>query len=172
MDTARDDDDDLHWMGLALAQAREAHARGDWPTGAVLVSEHRLLASGQNRQNSRGDITEHAECDALRRAFAAHGPEAARGTTLYSTMEPCPMCAGALQLAGVKRLVLALRHARLGRTDLGRYSIEAFCAMAGFDLELRQGVLEDDYLALRLRWGRDRVAPSAPSAPSVISSGE
>jgi tRNA(adenine34) deaminase len=52
-----------------------------------------------------------------------------------------------------------LRHARLGRTDLGDYSIERFCALTGFDLELREGVLEEDYLALRLRWGRDSVRP-------------
>jgi tRNA(adenine34) deaminase len=150
--------DDLHWMGLALQASREAHARGDWPTGAVLVKNGRLLASGQNRQNSQGDVTVHAETDALRAAFAAHGPEAAVGATLYCTMEPCPMCAGALKLAGVQALVLALRHARLRRTDLGDYSIEAFCRMTGFQLELRDGVLEQDYLALRLRWGGDPVA--------------
>jgi tRNA(adenine34) deaminase len=151
-------DDDLRWMSLALRESREAHARGDWPTGAVLVRDGRLLASGQNRQNSRGDVTVHAETDALRAAFAEHGPDAALGATLYCTMEPCPMCAGALKLAGVGTLVLALRHARLRRTDLGDYSIEAFCRMTGFRLELREGVLEEDYLALRLRWGGDRVA--------------
>lgn len=151
-------DDDLRWMGLALQAAHEAHARGDWPTGAVLVKDGRLLASGQNRQTTQGDVTVHAETDALRAAFAAHGPEAALGATLYCTMEPCPMCAGALKLAGVQALVLALRHARLRRTDLGAYSIEAFCRLTGFQLELRDGVLEEEYLALRLRWGGDRMA--------------
>ena len=147
--------DDLHWMGIALAEAHEAHARGDWPTGAVLVKDGRLLARGQNRQNTQGDVTAHAEPDALRAAFAAHGARAAEGATLYCTMEPCPMCAGALKLAGVRCLVLALRHARMHRTDLGGYSIEAFCAMTGFELELRDGVREEEYLALRLRWGGD-----------------
>jgi tRNA(adenine34) deaminase len=154
--------DDLHWMRLALEASHEAHARGDWPTGAVLVKDGRLLASGQNRQNTQGDVTVHAETDALRAAFSAHGPHAARRATLYCTMEPCPMCAGALKLAGVRCLVLALRHARLRRSDLGEYSIEAFCRMTGFDLELRDGVLEQDYLALRLRWGGDPVAAAAP----------
>ena len=152
--------DDVHWMQLAMAQAREAHARGDWPTGAVLVKDGKLLGRGQNRQNTQGDVTAHAEPDALRDAFAIHGPDAARGATLYCTMEPCPMCAGALKLGGIRCLVLALRHARLGRTDLGDYSIERFCALTGFDLELREGVLETDYLALRLRWGRDSVYPA------------
>ena len=67
------------------------------------------------------------------------------------------MCAGALQLAGIERLVLALRHARLGRTDLGHYSIEAHCALTGHALALTDGVLEAPYLALRLRWGRDTI---------------
>lgn len=147
--------DDLHWMGIALAEAHAAHTRGDWPTGAVLVKDGRLLARGQNRQNTQGDVTAHAEPDVLRAAFAAHGPLAAEGATLYCTMEPCPMCAGALKLAGVRCLVLALRHARMNRSDLGSYSIESFCAMTGFDLELREGVLKEACLALRLRWGGD-----------------
>lgn len=148
---------DAHWMRLALDEAQHAYERGDWPTGAVLVSGGQLLARGQNRQVSQRDPTLHAETDALRQAFAAAGSDAARGATLYCTMEPCPMCAGALKLAGVTTLVLALRHARLRRADLGHYSIEQFCALTGHALTLRQGVLEDDYLALRLRWGGDAV---------------
>nr|WP_145545035.1 nucleoside deaminase [Variovorax boronicumulans] len=148
---------DEHWMRLALNEAQEAYARGDWPTGAVLVQGGQLLARGQNRQVSQGDPTLHAEPDALRQAFAAHGPAAAQGATLYCTMEPCPMCAGALQLAGVDTLVLALRHATLRRSDLGDYSVERFCALTGRAMALRGGVLEADYLALRLRWGGDQV---------------
>ena len=148
---------DEHWMRLALNEAQEAYARGDWPTGAVLVQGGKLLARGQNRRVSQGDPTLHAEPDALRQAFAAHGPAAAQGATLYCTMEPCPMCAGALQLAGVTTLVLALRHATLRRSDLGDYSVERFCALTGRAMALRGGVLEADYLALRLRWGGDQV---------------
>ena len=159
--TPADTDPDLAWMRIALEQAHEAHARGDWPTGAVLVRDGRALGTGQNRQASRGSVLEHAETDAIRTAIAAHGPEATRGATLYCTMEPCPMCAGALKLAGITRLVLALRHATLRRTDLGTYAVEGFCTMTGWHPSLRDGVLEDEYLALRLRWGGDTVAPSA-----------
>ncbi|MBO9512975.1 MAG: nucleoside deaminase [Variovorax sp.] len=155
-----EDTEDARWMRIALDEATQAFERGDWPTGAVLVQGGRLLARGQNRQVTRGEPTAHAETDVLQAAFAAHGADAARGATLYCTMEPCPMCAGALKLAGVRTLVLALRHATLRRTDLGRYSFEAFCALTGYDVELRQDVLEADYLALRLRWGRDPVAPA------------
>ncbi|MFM8554747.1 MAG: deaminase [Betaproteobacteria bacterium] len=152
-----DADPDRHWMRLALAQSQEAFERGDWPTGAVLVRDGKLLATGQNRQVSQCDLTVHAESDVIRRAIAAHGVGVTQGATLYCTMEPCPMCAGALKNAGVSRVVLALRHARLRRTDLGRYTLEAFSDLTGWTPELRSGVLEEDYLALRLRWGRDPV---------------
>jgi tRNA(adenine34) deaminase len=149
---------DEDWMRLALAQAQEAHARGDWPTGAVIVKDGRVLAMGQNRQVSADDPLLHAEPDAIRRAAAEHGSAALRGATLYCTMEPCPMCAGALHLAGIGRLVLALRHATLGRTDLGRFSMESHGALTGHAIDITDGVLQEPYLALRLRWGRDPVA--------------
>jgi tRNA(adenine34) deaminase len=151
---------DRHWMRLAIAEARDAFSRGDWPTGSLLVRDGHLLATGQNRQVTRGDVTEHAETDAISRAFAAHGPRATDGATLYGTMEPCPMCAGAMKLAGIRRVVLALRHATLRRTDLGAYALEPFCTMTGWFPSLTEGVLQDEYLALRLRWGGDQVAPS------------
>jgi tRNA(Arg) A34 adenosine deaminase TadA len=150
---------DEDWMRLALAEAYDAFPRGDWPTGAVIVKDGHMLAAGQNRQVSTGDVLLHAEPDAIRRALAVHGPGATQGATLYCTMEPCPMCAGALKLAGITRLVLAVRHARLRRNDLGSFTTEAFCAMTGHAMTLRDGVLESEYLALRLRWGRDPVAP-------------
>jgi tRNA(adenine34) deaminase len=151
--------DDERWMRLALDQAHEAHARGDWPTGAVIVRNGALLSAGQNRQNTQRDPIVHAETDAIHTAAAQHGVDALRGATLYCTMEPCPMCAGALKLAGVGRVVLALRHARLRRADLGSYTFEAFCSMTGFDVALTQDVLTDEYLALRLAWGGDAVKP-------------
>jgi tRNA(adenine34) deaminase len=152
-------DQDLRWMGLALQLSVEAFERGDWPTGAVLVKDGALLGTGQNRQVTQGDFTVHAEIDAIRSALAALGPEACRGATLYCTMEPCPMCAGALKLAGIGRIVLALRHARLRRTDLGTYALERFCEMTDGHPKLESGLLEAEYLELRRRWGRDPVAP-------------
>lgn len=150
--------DDEHWMRLALAEAEAAFAQGDWPTGAVIVQGGALLATGRNRQVSQADPLWHAEPDAIRRAVAAHGAGALQGATLYCTMEPCPMCAGALKLAGIGRLVLALRHATLQRTDLGRFTVEGLCELADHPMSVTSGVLEAPYLALRLRWGRDRTA--------------
>jgi len=146
---ASDERTDLHWMQFALAQSQEAFDRGDWPTGAVLVRDGQLLSTGQNRQVSQCDSTVHAETDAIRRAEAVHGVGSTKGATLYCTMEPCPMCAGALKNAGIARVVLALRHATLKRTDLGPYRLEDFFTLTGWQPELSSGPLQDDYLALR-----------------------
>jgi len=70
------------------------------------------------------------------------------------------MCAGAMKLAGIARLVLGTRHATLQRTDLGTYSVETFCRMAGYDLALTTGVREAECTALRRRWGKDSVRVS------------
>jgi tRNA(adenine34) deaminase len=143
-------------MDLALAAAAEAMVRGDWPTGSVIVLGDKVVASGQNRQNTLNDITVHAETDALRGAFAALKRTSLEGATLYTTMEPCPMCAEAMRMAKVSRLVLGLRHADLKRTDLGTYSIEAYCRMLDWPLDIVNGVRHPECLALRRRWGKDR----------------
>jgi tRNA(Arg) A34 adenosine deaminase TadA len=150
---------DEHCMRMALDAAEEAFARGDWPVGAVLVNGGEVLSIGQNRQISQRDLLVHAETDAIRVAESRHGLARLAGGTLYATMEPCPMCAWAVKAAGIRRLVLGLRHATLRRTDLGRYRIESFCEMVGFgELEFTTGVLEAECLALRRRWGKDQVA--------------
>ena len=145
-------------MDQALANGAEAMARGDWPTGSVIVLNDEIVASGQNRQNSLNDVTVHAETDALRSAFAALKRTSLEGATLYTTMEPCPMCAEAMRMAKVRRLVLGLRHADLKRTDLGTYSIEAYCRMLDWPLEIVTGVRHAECFALRKRWGKDKVA--------------
>jgi tRNA(adenine34) deaminase len=124
--------------------------------GSVLVRDGVVLATGQNRQNTERDVTWHAEYDAMRRVIREHGADTLVGATVYSTMEPCPMCAGAMTLARIARLVLGTRHATLARTDLGTYSVEAFCRLVGHDLALTTGVREPECTALRRRWGKDR----------------
>lgn len=158
---------DLHWMQWAYRLSVEAFERGDWPTGAVLVKQGALLATGQNRQVSRGSFLIHAETDAIAAAHRQHGQDACQGSTLYCTMEPCPMCAGALKLAGVNRIVVSLRHAKLRRADLGEYCLERFFALTGWQAQLESGLLEDEYLALRRRWGRDAVKESQEAAAGL-----
>jgi tRNA(Arg) A34 adenosine deaminase TadA len=146
-------------MDLALREAQEALARGDWPVGSVLVRDGAILATGQNRQITERDVTWHAEFEAMRRVTQERGVATLAGATVYSTMEPCPMCAGAMKLARIGRLVLGTRHATLQRTDLGTYSVETFCALTGYDLALTTGVREAECTALRRRWGKDTVRP-------------
>lgn len=150
--------DDAGYMDLALRESEEAFARGDRPVGAVIVKDGVVLCGGQNRVASEGDVLIHAETDAIRRGTKAHGAEALIGATLYCTMEPCPMCAWAMHLAGIGRVVLGLRHATLKRTDMGSYGLEAFNAMTGISYELTTGVREAECLSLRQRWGKDQAA--------------
>jgi len=147
-----------HYMGLALRAGEEAMARGDWPTGSVVVLDGKVVASGQNRQVSLNDLTVHAETDALRSAFKALHRTDLTGATVYTTMEPCPMCAEAMRMARVSRLVLGLRHRDLNRVDLGTYSIETYCKMLAWPLEIVGGVRHAECLKLRKRWGKDKVS--------------
>ena len=144
-------------MDHALRLAQEAFDRGDWPVASVIVRDVGVIATGQNRQNTRGDLTVHAETDALRNAFASLKSTDLSGATLYSTMEPCPMCAEAMRMAGVARLVLGLRHADLKRIDLGTYSIEAFCKMLAWPLDIVNGVRHAACGEIRRRWAQDKV---------------
>ena len=151
---------DADFMELTLRYASEAFTRGDWPVASVIVRDDAVLGAGQNRQTTVTDVTMHAEIEAIRDAMRTHGAARVSGATLYTTMEPCPMCAWAMKIAGIRRLVLGTRHATLERTDLGTYSIEAFCRMADYDLVLTTGVREPECTALRRRWGKDSVRAS------------
>ncbi len=102
-------------MGLALAEAALALAEGEAPVGAVVVDRRgTLIARGHNGRESSGDPTAHAEVLALRRAGAATGSWRLTGTTLVVTLEPCTMCAGALVLARVERLVFGAADPKAG----------------------------------------------------------
>ena len=106
---------DSDYMALALAEAEAAGARGEVPVGAVLVgAEGAVLARAGNRILERKDPTAHAELLALREGAAALGNERLTGTTLYVTLEPCAMCAGAISLARVARLVFAAEDPKGG----------------------------------------------------------
>lgn len=99
---------DAQAIALALEEAKSAAARGEVPVGAVLLdAEGRLLAHDGNRVLERKDPTAHAEILVMRAAAQALGNERLTGTTLYATLEPCAMCAGAIAMARVARLVFA-----------------------------------------------------------------
>jgi tRNA(adenine34) deaminase len=105
---------DEHFMRTALEQARRAAAHGDVPIGAALVRDRELIATACNERELRADPTAHAEVLALRAAAEALGGWRLPGTALYVTLEPCAMCAGAIVLARVPRVVFAVADPKAG----------------------------------------------------------
>jgi tRNA(adenine34) deaminase len=105
------------WMLAAMAQARQAQAAGDVPIGAVIVRGVEIIASAHNRRIIDADPTAHAEILAIRSAAKAIGDWRLTGCTLVVTLEPCCMCAGAIVLARIDRLVYGASDPKAGAVD-------------------------------------------------------
>jgi tRNA(adenine34) deaminase len=105
---------DEWWMEEALREAQRAQAAGEVPVGAVVVCDGKLLGSGGNRNLLDNDPTAHAEMVALREAARAMGNHRLVDCAMYVTMEPCPMCAGAVVHARLKRLVYGADDPKAG----------------------------------------------------------
>lgn len=105
---------DERFMRAALVEAAEAGALGDVPIGAVIVRDGRIVARGQNRREVDRDPTAHAEMLALREAARHLGGWRLSGCTVYATLEPCPMCAGAMIQARIDRLVYGAKDPKAG----------------------------------------------------------
>ena len=113
-----DDERDARFMREAMEEAGAAAAVGDVPVGAVVVdASGAIVGRGRNRREADQDPTAHAEVDALRRAAAALGHWRLEGATVYVTLEPCPMCAGALVNARVARVVYGCADPKAGAVD-------------------------------------------------------
>ena len=104
-------------MAEALAEARRAEAEGEVPIGAVVVVDDRIVGRGRNARERLRDPTAHAEILALREASRALARWRLTGATVYATLEPCPMCAGALVNARVDRLVYGVADPKAGAVD-------------------------------------------------------
>jgi tRNA(adenine34) deaminase len=105
---------DEAWMRRALAEAELAPTHGDVPVGAVAVCDGTIVGRGHNRREADADPTAHAEIVALREAARTLGGWRLEGVTLYCTLEPCPMCAGAMVAARLARLVYAADDPKAG----------------------------------------------------------
>ena len=105
---------DEHYMRLALREADRAAEHGDVPVGAIIVLDGEVIATGRNERELRGDPTAHAEIIALREASGKIGGWRLLDTVLYVTLEPCAMCAGAIVLARVPRVVYATTDPKAG----------------------------------------------------------
>jgi tRNA(adenine34) deaminase len=146
--------DHERFMSIALDLARKTAAEGNRPIGSVLVdSEGAIVAQGANRMYTDFDPTAHAETVVIREACAKLRTVELSGCTLYTSIEPCPMCCWAIIDSKVSRLVLGGRYAALGRRDMGQYSVETFLQFVGRSLELVTGVKAEECEELRRRWG-------------------
>jgi tRNA(adenine34) deaminase len=145
---------DEHWMRLALDAAREAETRGEVPIGTCIVSDGQFLAVAGNRTRTDCDPTAHAEIVALRDASKIAGNYRLTNVAVYSTIEPCAMCAGALIQARVRRLIYGASDERAG-------AVESHFGICSTDflnhrIELVTGVLEDECRAVMKQFFKNR----------------
>jgi tRNA(adenine34) deaminase len=155
---------DEEFMREALALAREAERAGELPVGAVLVVGGRIIGRGRNSPIGRVDPTAHAEILALREAATVLGNYRLEEGTLYVTLEPCAMCAGAVVEARLQRLVFGTRHLRFGGVR-SKFRI-ADSELLNHRVEIVEGVLAVECLDLLQEFFRERRAgPARPGRP-------
>ena len=151
-------DADARFMREALDLAREAAAEGEVPVGAVIVRDGAVIASGRNRREVGRQALAHAEIEAIYNACAALGGWRLSGCTLYVTLEPCPMCAGAIINARIDRVVYGAPDPKAGScgslTDLFSLPFNHRPVCVGGVLEEKcAGILRDFFRSLRRRDG-------------------
>lgn len=110
--------DDTYFMKKALQEAEVAFDQGEVPVGAVIVIDNRVIARGHNLTETLNDVTAHAEMQAITAAANFLGGKYLKGCTLYVTLEPCQMCAGALYWSQISRIVYGARDLERGCTTL------------------------------------------------------
>ena len=137
---------DEQWMAAAIAEAELAAEKGDVPVGAVIVHDGEIIGRGHNLRELSQDPTAHAEMIAIREAAEALGSWRLIDTTLYVTLEPCPMCAGALVNARVPRVVWGCNDPKAGATET-LYTIGSDPRL-NHRFECVPGVLSDECSAL------------------------
>ena len=148
-------DDHEHWMRRALELAREAEEAGEVPVGCVVVAERtRIIGQARNSPIDLLDPTAHAEMLALRQAAIAAGNYRLTGATLYCTLEPCAMCAGALVAARIRTLVFGARDLRFGGVR-SKFQI-ADSPLLNHRVEIVEGVLGAESTAMLQRFFNSR----------------
>ena len=151
--------DHEHYMGIALEVSRQSAAEGNRPVGSLLVDEDgKILAQAGNRVLTDFDPSAHGEIVVMREACRKLKKVDLSGYTLYTAMEPCPMCCWAILEANISRVVLGGRHAGIGRKDIGSYSVETLLKLTGRSFELVTGVRTRECEEFRLAWIAERAA--------------
>jgi tRNA(adenine34) deaminase len=142
--------DHEHWMSLAIQLARDAEADGEVPVGCVIVAGGEVIGKGRNSPLTLLDPTAHAEMLAIRQAALVLGNYRLTGATLYATLEPCVMCAGALVMARIPTLVFGARDLRFGGVR-AKFQI-ADSPMLNHQVEVIEGVLGAESTAMLQRF--------------------
>ena len=132
----------MDYMRIALEEAQKAAAEGEIPVGAVIVKDGQVIAAAHNRRENDHDPTAHAELLAMRRAALALGDWRLRGCTLYVTLEPCPMCAGAMVMSQLSECVYGAADDKQGCCG-SVYDLPADPAL-GSQTKWRAGVLAEE----------------------------
>lgn len=145
---------DENYMRIALELAREAEVAGEVPVGAVIVRDGEVIGRGRNSPIERSDPTAHAEILALREACAAAGNYRLEGATLYTTLEPCVMCAGALVAARIAKVVFGARDLRFGGVR-SKFRL-ADADVLNHRLVVEEGLLGAECAELMLRFFAER----------------
>ena len=129
-------------MKAALAQAKKAAAIDEVPIGCVIVYEGKIIARGYNKRNKEKNTLSHAEMNAIRKASKYLGDWRLEGCTMYITLEPCPMCAGAIVQARIDKIVIGSMNPKAGCAG----SVLNLLEMDGFNhkVEVERGVLEEE----------------------------
>jgi tRNA(adenine34) deaminase len=147
----------LRWMAEALAEAALAAAEGEVPVGSVVVRDGQVIARGRNRREIDQDPTAHAELLAMRHAASALGSWRLSGCSVYVTLEPCAMCAGAMVLARVERCVFGAADPKGGflgtLADLSAFPglNHRFPVVAGVEAERSSDLLQSFFRSLRAK---------------------
>ena len=131
---------DEYFMSLALGEARMAAEEGETPIGAVVVGGGRVLGRGHNQTERLNDVTAHAEMLAISAAAQTLGGKYLSGCTLYVTVEPCPMCAGAIGWSQLSRIVIGAPDPKRGYSTILRPGSSPFHPRA----QVSSGILEDE----------------------------
>ena len=133
---------DEKYMREAIRQAKKAYAKNETPIGCVIVRDGRVIARGYNKRNAKKNTLAHAEIIAIHKASRVVGDWRLEDCTMYVTLEPCPMCAGAIVQARIPRVVIGSMNAKAGCAG----SVVNLLQMEGFNhkVEVQTGVLREE----------------------------
>lgn len=145
---------DIFWMQRAIELAREAELQGEVPVGAVIVKDNQIIGEGFNASISSHDPSAHAEIQAIRAAASTIGNYRLLNTTLYVTVEPCVMCAGAIVHARVSEIVFGASEPRTGAAGSVFNILQS--SELNHRVEIRRGVLQEECAGLLKKFFQQR----------------